>query len=219
MRTLAAQWSSQIALATFLKSVKERLLPLVENVKIDGALVACSNDCFVQEVQQYHVLQPLAAEMDRWPSLSRFWVQGPSGFPPMCETGGGNFPSTHPTNTADTSLGRHCSTLDPSQSSPYGSVQPPLPGEDLRPSKLPALRKMGSYPTTCATSSMLIGRDRSFRSWSVYQDKGPRWVGHRGLAVISMFNNFLTMYRNHTGASIDRVRGFGTLQEMPQRGQ
>ena len=46
VRTLAARWSSWLLLA--------------ENVEIDGALVANSNDCFVQGVQHYHGLQPLA---------------------------------------------------------------------------------------------------------------------------------------------------------------
>ena len=62
----------QTALGTFLKSVKERALHLVEDVEVDGALVAYSNDCFVQGVQHHHGSQLLAAVMDRWPSFSRF---------------------------------------------------------------------------------------------------------------------------------------------------
>ena len=37
--------------------------------------------------------------------------------------------------------------------------------------------KEGSCPTSCATSPMVVGRDRSFRTWNVYQNRGPRWVG------------------------------------------
>ena len=45
---------------------------------------------------------------------------------------------------------------------------------------------------------MMVGRDHSFRNWNVYQDRGPPWVNR---------------------ASIDRVRGFRTLQEKRRRGQ
>ena len=57
MRSFAARWSFQIALGTFLKGVQERPLHLVGNVKVEGALVACSNDCFIQKVQHYHISQ------------------------------------------------------------------------------------------------------------------------------------------------------------------
>ena len=40
VRTLAARRFYQTALETFLKCVKERVLPLIEDVEIDGALVA-----------------------------------------------------------------------------------------------------------------------------------------------------------------------------------
>ena len=45
----------------------------------------------------------------------------------------------------------------------------------LRPSELLGIEKEGSCPTAGAASSLLVGRDRSFRNWSVYQDRGPRW--------------------------------------------
>ena len=72
VRTLAARRNYQTALGTFFKFVKERAVPLVEDVEFDGALVAYSNDCFVQGVQHHHGSQLLAAMMDRWPSFSRF---------------------------------------------------------------------------------------------------------------------------------------------------
>ena len=40
MRTLAAQQNYQTALGTFLKFVKKRAIPLVEDVETDGCLVA-----------------------------------------------------------------------------------------------------------------------------------------------------------------------------------
>ena len=52
--------------------ILERALPLVEDFEIEEALVAYSNDCFVQGVQHHHGSQLLAAVMDRWPPFSRF---------------------------------------------------------------------------------------------------------------------------------------------------
>ena len=43
----------------------------------------------------------------------------------------------------------------------------------MRPSELLALR-------------LLVGRDHSIRNWSVHQDRGPRWVGPHGPALVSM---------------------------------
>ena len=52
VRTLAARRNYQIALGTFLTFVKERPLPLVEDVDVDGALVVYSDDCCVQGMWQ-----------------------------------------------------------------------------------------------------------------------------------------------------------------------
>ena len=67
---------------------------------------------------------------------------------------------------------------------------------------------------------------RSFRNWSIHQDRNPRWVGPRGSAPVfkSATDTFgligLTMYQTrHSGASSDRVRGVRTLQEVQTRGQ
>ena len=49
-KTFAARRNYQAALGTFLKIVNERALPLVEDVEINGSLVAYSNGCFVQRV-------------------------------------------------------------------------------------------------------------------------------------------------------------------------
>ena len=61
----------------------EGALPLVEDVEIDGVLVAYSNDCFVEGVQHHHGSQLLAAVMDRWPSFRPLWVQKTSVVPSM----------------------------------------------------------------------------------------------------------------------------------------
>ena len=63
-RTLAAR-------RNYLKCVMERVLLLVENVEIDGALVVYSNDCFVQGILHRYGSQLRAARMFRWPSFSR----------------------------------------------------------------------------------------------------------------------------------------------------
>ena len=68
---LAARQFYQTALRTFLKWVKERVLPLVENAKIDVALVAYSKNCFGLGILHHHISQFRAAVMIRWPSSSR----------------------------------------------------------------------------------------------------------------------------------------------------
>ena len=52
-RALAARRNSQTALGSFLKFVQERTFLLVGDVEIDAALVAQSNDSFVQRVQSF----------------------------------------------------------------------------------------------------------------------------------------------------------------------
>ena len=71
VKTLAARWNYQTALGTSLRFVMQHAFPLVEDVEIDGALVAYSNDCFVQGLQHHHVSQLLAAVMDRCLSFDR----------------------------------------------------------------------------------------------------------------------------------------------------
>ena len=65
VRALAAPWNYQTTMGTFFKFVEKRALPLVEDVEINGASVAYSNDCFVHGVQHHHRSQLLAAVMDR----------------------------------------------------------------------------------------------------------------------------------------------------------
>ena len=54
VRTNTARQNHQTALGKFLKFVQKRTHPLVEDVEIDGALVAYPNDCFVQGVQHHN---------------------------------------------------------------------------------------------------------------------------------------------------------------------
>ena len=71
-KTFAARRNHQTALGTFLKFGKERALHLAEDVEVDGAPVAYSNNCSGQGVQHHHGSQLLAAVMDCWLSFSRF---------------------------------------------------------------------------------------------------------------------------------------------------
>ena len=185
--TLAARRNDQTALGTFLKLVKARALPLVEDVEIDGALVAYSNDCFAQGVQHHHffaasccrdgllaVNQPLfgSRKHPRFHRCLKGWRQ--------------LTPCVHSTSSASTCLGRHCKTTRPSQSSSYGSVHLHLAGNVHASVRASGIDNERSCPTACAISPMLVGRDRSFRSWSVYQNRNPQWVSPYGSALASM---------------------------------
>ena len=66
----------------------------------------------------------------------------------------------------------------------------------IRPSKL-LEEKEGSCPVVCATYPMPVSRDQNLRSESIYQGKSPRW-------------SVLMYQTRHSGASIDRGRGFRT---------
>ena len=160
------------------------------------------------------------------------------------------------THTGGTSLGRNCSTAHPSRTSPHGSVHSHLAGDVHASVRASGIEKKGSCPTTGAKSAMLVGRDRSFRNWSVYQDRvrdGSVLMDQRWLqwvnkvlprlkegnpeericsfdypaaakmlktATDSLEVSGKTMYQTrHSGASIDRVRGLRTLQQVQKRGQ
>ena len=56
----------------------------------------------------------------------------------------------------------------------YGSVHSQLAGDVHASVKASGIEKEGSCPTACATSPMLVGLDRRFRNWSVYQRTGIR---------------------------------------------
>ena len=92
--------------------------------------------------------------------------------------------SAHPTSNAGASLGKNCSTAHPSERSPQGNVHPHLAGGVHSPFRASGVGKEGSCLTACDTAPTLVGRDLSFRSWSVYQ--GLQWVGPRETALASM---------------------------------
>ena len=71
--TLAARRVNQTTVGTFLKCVDENVLPLEEDVEIDGALVAYSKKkkCFALGIPHPIEFRLLASVKDRWPLFSR----------------------------------------------------------------------------------------------------------------------------------------------------
>ena len=80
VRALAARQNCRTALRTFQKFAKERMLPLVGDVEIDGALVPYPNDCFVQGVQHHMVHSDGSLAV-----IQSVWVQKTAGVPSMFE--------------------------------------------------------------------------------------------------------------------------------------
>ena len=155
VRTPAVGRNYQAALGSFLKFVLKRTLPLVEDGEIDGALVACSKDGFLRGVQPLWLQETSEVSSMRClrglrlltPARTRRAVQAPVWEGIAAQL---------------TLLKRHCSTTHCSQSSPYGNVRPHLAGDVQASFRTSGTEKEGSCPTACATSSLLVGRDRSF---------------------------------------------------------
>ena len=155
MKALAARRNHQTAPGKFLKFVLKRTLPRVEDVEIDGAVVAYSKDCFVQRVQHHNGLQLLAAVMDA----------------------GRHSAAMGSTNCRGIFLTWQSSRNFAADA--HASVR----ASDIE--------KEGLCPTANATSPMLVGRDLSFRNWSIYQDSSSRWTGPHGPGLASMGNKLL----------------------------
>ena len=71
------------------------------------------------------------------------------------------------------------------QSASHGSVHSHLAGDVRASVRASGVEKEGSCATSCDTAPMLVGCDRSFRNWSVHQDRNLRGVGLRELALAS----------------------------------
>ena len=115
VRTLAARRKYQTALGTFLKFVQKLALLLVKDVEIDGGRVFERLLCPGSPASQW-----FAASCCRDGSLAV--IQETFEVSSMFEGVAATHPCAHPTSNAGTSLGRHCRTTHPSQSSSYGSV-------------------------------------------------------------------------------------------------
>ena len=165
---------------TVLKCVKKNVLHLVENVEIDGTLVANSRYCFAQGIPHHHGLQLLSAEMDRWQLFSRSCSSKLQRFHRWFERVVTAHAGAYPTSNAGTGPERHCVTAHPSRTSPYDTVHLPFAYDVHAPVRVSGIEEERSCPTASATSPLLVGRNRSFQNWSVYQDKSPRWVGPHG---------------------------------------
>ena len=59
-----------------------------------------------------------------------------------------------------------------------GSVQPHFAGDVHASVRASDIEEKGSCSTACATSPMLVGRDRRFRNWGIY--RSPRWICFNG---------------------------------------
>ena len=127
-------------------------------------LVTHPNGCFVQGVQHDHGSQLPSVVIHRWPSFSRF---GSSKLPSFHRCLAPAHTCAHPTNV-------------------YVSVHPHFAGNVHASVRASGIEKERSCRTACATSPMLVGRDRSFRNWSAYQDRNQRWVSLHESALASM---------------------------------
>ena len=78
----------------------------------------------------------------------------------------------HPMSSAHARMGRHCNITHPSQPSSHDCVHPHFAGNADASVRASGIEKEGFCPTACATSPMLVGRNRSLRNWSVHQDRG-----------------------------------------------
>ena len=94
--------------------------------------------------------------------IQPLWVQKTSEVSSIFEGVAATHTCAHSTSNACTSVGRQCSTTHPSQSFPYGSIHPHLAGNVHASVRASGAEKEGSCPTACATSPILVGRDRSF---------------------------------------------------------
>ena len=129
-----------------------------ENVEIDAALAAYSNDCFVQGVHHHRGSQLLAAVMDRWPSCSRFRSRKLPRFLRCWK----EWRPLTPARTRRAMLVPEWEGI---------SVHPHFAG-NLHSVRASGIEKEGSCPTACATSPMLV--DRGIRDGSVLIDQ--RWL-------------------------------------------
>ena len=59
-----------------------------------------------------------------------------------------------------------------------GSVQPHFAGDVHASVRASDMEEKGSSSTACATSPILVGRDRRFRNWGIY--RSPRWICFNG---------------------------------------
>ena len=182
MRTLTARRNYQTALGTFLKIVKERALPLVEDVEdvedveIDGAwlrtrTIALSRKFNMPMVRSFVLLRWIVSRHGA--ALVQKTSEGPSVLEGVAKA--------HTCAHSMNSLGRHCNTTRFSQSSSYGSVHSHLAGDLHASVRASGVEKERSCHTACATSPELVAASRTgvstktgIRDGSVLVDQ--RWL-------------------------------------------
>ena len=213
MRILAARWCYQIVLGTFLKEGVRAPAPFGRQRQIHR----CPRRLFKRLLHpESSTLPHFAACCCRDGSLADIkplWVQETSGCPPMSERTAKAYTCAHPTSNTDTSVEWNCSTLLPSQSSPSVSIHRLLAwwSAYIRQSFwLPPRGSLLSRWSVVITASQIgLPTKTRVRDGSIHTDL--RWL--------QRVNKLLTVYRSHTGAIIDWVRSFRTMQEVQRRDQ
>ena len=89
-----------------------------------------------------------------------------------------------------------------------GSVHPHFAGDVHVPVRVASIEKEGSCPNACATCPMLVGRDRSSRNGSTYQDRSPRWVGLHGPTQASMGQQNKLLHALKAGNPEEKIWSF-----------
>ena len=206
VKTLDARRIYQTAVGTFLKC---------GDAEIDGALVAYSKNCFAHGVLRHHRSQLRAAVMGLWPSFSR---SGPRKLPTFHQC---------------LKSWRQLTLVRTQQAVPapawerIAAQHPPLkhlhmaviifilPVPYICTSELLAFKKKDLVPPLAILlpcSSVVIAASEAGVSTKTRVRDGSVLVKQRWLRWV---NEFLAMFQTcHSGASIDRVRAFRTLQQV-----
>ena len=212
-RAVGTLANDQTALGTFLK--------FVEDVDIDGALVAYSNDCIAQRVQHHHGSQLRAAVMDRWPSCSRFGSRKLRRPAPVWEGIAAQLTLLNHQHMGAFILILLATYMRPSEILAWRK-------KDLAPPRVPLLPRRS---IAMAASETGVSTMTGISSWisadfnrSTSSSPGSRQEIRRrksGMSITLQRRECsrleptllglggMTMYHTrHSGASIDRVRGF-----------
>ena len=201
VKTLAARLIDQTAHGTFLKCVKERVFPLVEDVEFYSAPRA-------QKIALPTMVRSFLPVMDRWPSFSR---SGSRKLPRFHRYLKERRQLTHPTSNASKTIAAQLTLLKHLDMAAlmlillvmYMRLSEflEIKKKDLAPPLVPLLSGWSVVIAAAETGVSTKTRDRD---GSVLMD----------VSLFQWVNMLLAMYQTrHSGASIDRVRGFRTLQK------
>ena len=182
----------------FLKFVQKRTLLLVQDVVIDGALVALSNDCSVGSSASPWVTASCCVDGSS-AVIQPLWFTKLPRSSSMLERETAHA-GAYPSSNASTCLGDTAAQLT-LRNQPLMAAFMLISLVTVRTS---GVEKERSCPTADATSPLLVCRDRSIRNWSVHQDRSPRWVNLHGPALASMGHQALAPAQGCGSGSADR---------------